>query len=185
MAKMYNPSEAVEAMAKSLIPSHHPELATARMAFLFVDKTSRKGGRERWGSVTKVSGRWEFMTELDFIIEVASPIWNDITERQRQALVDHLLECCSGEEDEQSGEMKWSTREPDVQEFSSILQRHHVWNDSLTAFIRVAQEIDLSGIISSEMSEETEGEVEDEVEEEVEEELNLNAGDDDIDLSGV
>lgn len=183
MAKRYEPAESVEAIAKSLIPSHHPELASARMSFLFMDQTARKGGRELWGKSTKVSGRWTHLTELDFIIEVASPIWNDLTERQRQALVDHLLECCAGEEDEKTAEMKWSIREPDVQEFSSILQRHHIWNDSLTGFVRVAQEIDLSGIISEEMESEEEVEAAEEAEEE-ESEVNLNA-DEDFYLSEV
>jgi hypothetical protein len=108
-----------------------------------MDTTPKKGGRELWGKASKVSGRWEHLTELDFIIEIAEKPWGEITESQRQALMDHLLESCTGEEQE-DGSMKWSIREPDVQEYSTILSRHGVWNESLSGFIQVAQTIDIA-----------------------------------------
>lgn len=162
MSKTYSKSDTIAAIANSLIPSHHPELATARIDYLFMSSTPKKGGRELFGKASKVSGKWEFLVELDFLIEVSEPAWAELSEDQRRALVDHLLEGCTGEEDESSGEMKWGIREPDVQEFSTILQRHGVWNEALTGFVQVAQQIDLSAIIEEET-----GEVE-------ENELNLN-----------
>ena len=67
--------------------------------------------------------------------------WNGLEEGQRKALVDHLLEYCSGEADEETGEMKWTVREPDVREFSTILSRHGAWNEGLVGFIQVAHTI--------------------------------------------
>jgi hypothetical protein len=43
--------------------------------------------------------------------------------------------------------MKWSIREPDVQEFSAILRRHGAWNDDLTAFASVAKSIDIDALV--------------------------------------
>jgi hypothetical protein len=117
---------------------------------MFIDRTPKKGGRELYGKAVKVSGRWETLTELDFIVEVALPKWNDLSEDQRTALVDHLLERCHGEEDEETGAYKWSLREPDVQEFSTILKRHGIWNESLTSFVQVAQGLDIASIIQEE-----------------------------------
>lgn len=162
MAKTYSESETIEAIAASLIPMYHPELANARIKCLFMDQTPKKNGREIPGKAQKVSGKWEHLTELDFVLEIAEPVWNDMTNDQRTALVDHLLECCTGEEDEQSGEMKWSIRSPDVQEFSTILERHGNWNETLGGFLQVAQSIELDGII------------EDETESDAETELDLN-----------
>jgi len=145
-------AEEVELIAESLIPNYHPELATARIKYLFVEKAPKKGGRELPGKASKVSGKWEHLTELDFTIEVPAPTWDEASNEQRQALVDHLLEYCTAEEDEKTGDFKWLIREPDVREFSSILQRHSCWNDTLTDFVTVAQGIDVSGIVDEEMN---------------------------------
>ena len=60
------------------------------------------------------------------------------------------MERCWGEEDEEDAgaPMSWSLREPDVQEFSSILRRHGAWNDDLAGFASVAKEIDLAAIVT-------------------------------------
>jgi len=136
--------------------TYHPELATARIAYLFIDRVPKKGGRELYGKAVKVSGRWQELTELDFCIEVSLPKWQDLTDDQKTALIDHLLERCSGEEDEEDGSYKWSLREPDVQEFSTILQRHGIWNESLTGFVQVAQSLNIADIVREETGEDVE-----------------------------
>lgn len=147
MPKVYSEAETIETLAKPLIAPFHPELATARMKFVFVDKGSMKAGRPVYGKVKKLSGISEFLIEADFVIEVAQDHWNELDENQRTALVDHLLERCSGEEDENTGEMVWVVREPDVQEFTSILRRHGAWNTDLTTFASVAKAIDIEGMV--------------------------------------
>lgn len=143
MAKIYGLAETVEEIAKSILPSYHPELATARIGYIFVDKASQKNGRPTLGKARKISGALEFLLEKDFLIEVALDQWNPASEQKRHALVDHLLECCTGEEDDETGEMKWKVREPDVREFSSILHRHGAWTDELTGMVQVAQQLNL------------------------------------------
>ncbi len=141
MPKVYGNAETVEVIAQRILPSYHSELASARLKFIFVDKASMKNGRPVLGKARKVSGSLEFLLELDFLIEVALDQWNDLTEAQRVALVDHLMERCVGEEDEESGTMHWKVREPDVQEFTTILRRHGAWNANLADLVSVAQEI--------------------------------------------
>lgn len=148
MSKEYGLSEAVEAMAQQAIPMFHPHLATARITYLFVDKGSMKAGKPVLGKVKKVTGSLEFLLEKDFLVEVALDFWNDLSDTQRHALVDHLLERCFGEEDEDSGEMVWSVREPDVQEFSSILRRHGAWNEGLAGFVSVAKTVDIDEMVA-------------------------------------
>lgn len=146
MPKVYGNAESVETLAKNLIPMYHPELATARVKYVFVDKASTKSGKPVYGKVRKVSGVMEFLIESDFMVEVALDQWNEMSEQMRTALVDHLLERLTGEEDDKSGEMKWAMREPDVQEFAAILRRHGAWNDDLTAFASVAKQINIDEI---------------------------------------
>lgn len=150
MAKEYSTAESVEQIAQGLIPNLHAELGTARMLYCFVDKASVKGGIELLGKVKKLSGFNEWALEKDFVIEVAGNRWNELTPKQQQALVDHLLERCTGEEDEKSGEMKWMLREPEVQEFATILRRHGAWHPGLVSFVEIAQGIELDEIIEEE-----------------------------------
>jgi hypothetical protein len=146
MAQTYEPAEAVQTIAESLIGTHHPELAEASFRYIFKEKCSKRGGKPVLGTVKKMSDLQKFLItgEPDFLMEIPLDIWNELDAARRTALVDHLLECCTGEEDEQTSEMKWKTREPDVYEFSSILRRHGAWTDDLSNFAIVAQSLDLS-----------------------------------------
>ena len=76
---------------------------------------------------------------------ISADLWNESEAHERTAILDHLLERCTGEESEKDGSMGWKIREPDVQEFSSILDRHGAWNTTLAGFVSVAQKVDLSG----------------------------------------
>jgi len=143
MPRLYGNAERVEEIAASILPTYHSELATARMQYIFVDKAGQKNGRPILGKAKRVSGAWEFLLEKDFIIEVAADCWNDASEPQRAALVDHLLESCTGVEDEETGDMKWSMRTPDVQEFTSILHRHGAWTEALQGMVEVAQRLNV------------------------------------------
>jgi len=144
MPQTYENAEAVEALAKTLIPSHHPELATARFRYVFKEKAGKKGGKTVYGTVKKMSDLMIFLIDADYLVEIALDSWTPLDASKRTALVDHLLERCLGEEDEETAEMKWKLREPDVQEFSSILRRHGTWNEDLVGFVSVAQTLDLS-----------------------------------------
>lgn len=148
MSKLYSDAEGVAAEAQRLIPLYHPELATARMRFIYVDKASQKNGRPIYGKVKRVSGNMEFLLELDFLIEVGLDAYNELTAEQRTAAIDHLLEQCTGEEDEKTGEMKWSMREPDVREFTTIFRRNGAWQDHYAEFIAVAKLIDVDSIVA-------------------------------------
>lgn len=143
MAREYGAAESVEEIALRLIPTYHPELATARIAYIFVDKASKRGGRAVLGKARKISGALEYLLQQDFIVEVALECWNELADRQRNALVDHLLESCTGEEDETTGEMKWVMREAEVKEFASILSRHGAWTDELSGMVEIAQRLNL------------------------------------------
>lgn len=139
-----HPAEAVEELANSLLANYHPELSTARLKYLFTEKAANKGGRPILGKVQKCSGALELYSDADFIIYVAMDKWNDLDAGKRTALVDHLLERCTGEEDAEdpSATMKWKTREPDVHEFSTILKRYGAWTEDLAGFCAIAQSLD-------------------------------------------
>lgn len=161
MTKEYSEAELVEELATRLIAPYHPELATARIKYIWVETASMKSGRAILGKVRKLSGAIEFLLQHDFLIEVALDKYNELTPQQRTALVDHLLERCYGEENEKDGSMKWKVREPDVQEFASILQRHGAWNEELNGFVSIAQHVKVDDLVEevvASVAEETVGE---------------------------
>jgi hypothetical protein len=143
MAMMYGEAEEAEKIANNLVGTYHPELATARFRYIFKEKASKKGNKPVMGSVKKMSDLMVYLINVDFMVEIPLDIWNELDNTKRTALVDHLLERCSGEEDEESGEMKWKVREPDVHEFSSILRRYGAWTTELAEFSSIAKSLDL------------------------------------------
>jgi len=150
MPGSYTTAETLESMAEEIIGQHHPHLGTARILYLFCEKAGKKNGVELLGKVEKLSGWKEYILEKDFRMEVPLDKWNDLSEEQRRALIDHLLERCYGEEEEETGEMKWKVRDPDVQEFSGILRRHGAWHEGLRTFVEVAHGVKIDDIIEEE-----------------------------------
>ncbi len=60
MPKVYAPAEAVESLVPDLIRMYHPELATARIKYIFVDKASSKNGKPVLGKVRRITGILDF-----------------------------------------------------------------------------------------------------------------------------
>jgi hypothetical protein len=143
MPKEYVSAESVETVAQGILPTFHAELVEARIRYYFVSEHAMKGGRPVYGKARKMSGAMRYLVDYDFVVEIAMDLWNDLDGPQRTAVVDHLLEYCTGEADEESGEMKYTMREPDVKEFATILTRHGAWNDTLVGLVQIAQRINI------------------------------------------
>jgi len=136
-------SDTVAEIAKRLIPKHHPELASANIIYLCRNKAAKSAGKLVPGHLKKAtpteahisrsyfSSNHEDNQEAHFIMTVALEVWNNMQPNQRHALVDHLLTRCVGTEDEKSGEMRYSIRPPQIQEFSEIAERYGRWNNEL------------------------------------------------------
>lgn len=131
--------DAVAEIAKKLVASTHPHLASAKIEFFSRSKAQKHGGRQTPGTIKKASPFEKHLVsqfrqdheEPDYIMIVALDVWNLFQPSQRTALVDHLLTHCVAEENEQDGSMKYSIQPPDVQEFAEIVGRHGKWNEPL------------------------------------------------------
>ena len=144
MPKEYVDAESVETLAKTILPTFHAELAEAKIKYFFVSEHSMKGGRPIIGKAKKLSGAAQFLAGgFDFAIEIALDLWNQMDDAKRRAWLDHLLEYCTGEEDEESGEMSYKMREPDVKEFATIIARHGAYNDDLVGLVQIAQRLNI------------------------------------------
>lgn len=129
---IFGDADSVSEFARRLIPKYHSHLASARIRYIYRSRATKGGGLVVPGHVTKLSKKYEFLLNADFMIEIALDVWDNLNETQRSALVDHMLQRCGGEENEKTGDMKWSIRAPEVQEFPEIAGRHGQWTDALS-----------------------------------------------------
>lgn len=128
---LFDDFPAAENLAKNLISNYHSDLVSARIKYICRNKAAKKGGKPVPGNIYKMAGKYTYLTDCDYVMEIALEVWNDFSQSQRLALTDHLLARCFGIEDEKTGEMRWKIRPPEVQEFSEIVERHGQWNESL------------------------------------------------------
>lgn len=132
--------EASQLLAEQLIKDYHDSLAEANFIFLCRNKPIKQGGRTVGGTVKKANPLERHLgghlfpedKEPDFIMMISLDEWNAMAEnpRQRQALVDHLLTRCVGDEQE-DGSYKYSIRAAQVQEFPEVVERNGRWNADL------------------------------------------------------
>lgn len=145
MAKEFQPAPDVEAIARELIELYHSHLGPVRIEYVFVLEAPKVAGKLVWARAKKVSGlnAWlaqeqrRELTEPEefFVIEVVKPIWGQLDEKARKALVDHELTHCWVDE-----KGKLSIHPHDLEEFNSIVRRWGLWRDDVQLFIEAARD---------------------------------------------
>lgn len=128
---MWEAGKDVWAIAQDLISKYHSNLALVdkEIAIIFRGKASKSGGQVVLGTSKKASPLFKVLGkgEYKFIIEIAGDEWQTLSDEQRVALMDHLLCACKVEEDEKSGDVKFSIASPEVSFFWDELKRHGDW----------------------------------------------------------
>ena len=134
MAEMWLAGEEVVNTMRDLVARHHPHLATIvdNIAILFKDKATMAGNKVVIGKSAKASPVIVTLTKKPwrFIFTLAADEWQKMEEKNRVALLDHLLCGCKGEEDEKSGEMNFFLQPPDVEFYKEEVLRHGLWRTS-------------------------------------------------------
>jgi len=118
-------------IASRLIPKFHPHLVDAEIRYICRNRAAKRSGANVPGNVYKMSGKYRFLIGVDFVLEIALEVWNNLAPNQRTALVDHLLTRCEGVEDEETGAYKWRVIPPVIQEFPEVAERNGQWNEGL------------------------------------------------------
>lgn len=147
MPQEYSPAPEVEEIARDLIYSDHTHLASVRVEYIFASEEIKQNGKVVWGRAKKVTGlnAWlasEFErrdakeAEEFFVIEIVRPIWLQLTEKEKKALVDHELTHCEVDLDTS----RLSIRPHDLEEFTSIVQKHGLWRSDVEVFVEAAKQ---------------------------------------------
>lgn len=129
MSSIYKADPDVVDMMKELVGKYHPDLAIVidEIAVVFREKAAQRGGRAVLGKSAKASPLIGVLGDTDykFILELGGDAWLELTSRQRNALLDHLLCACRAEEED--GKVKFSIAPPDVSFFWDELDRWGDW----------------------------------------------------------
>lgn len=149
----YKLATEAQKIGAGIMEEHHPHLLGVRVEFLFMDKTPKSKGREVWGRAKKIGGLNAFLAlgpntlpefyadqPFDlFVIEISEEIWERLTARGKAALIDHELSHCEIDEDDE-GRVSLAVVGHDITEFSGVLQRHGLWNESVENFVKAGAE---------------------------------------------
>jgi len=117
----YEIEDELQGPVRALVDEHHPHLADAKIAVLYrIGKWICRGKKEK-GKALIVPAIWQCMTGLDLLLVVNKKAYLRQDEAGRLAMLDELL-CRYADTDA----ARYVTREPDIQEFSDIVNRRKV-----------------------------------------------------------
>ena len=127
-------------LSRTLIAKYHSHLVSCEIAYLFSNKTKKKHGREVVASAKKASPELQFLAGCQFVITISYPVWQELDEKVKLAVMDHELSHCMVEDDEETGDTKYSLLPHDVEEFSGVILRHGLYTTDLYKLGNVVQE---------------------------------------------
>lgn len=126
-----------------LIANHHPHLALIEdeIGVIFREKASEVAGVIILGKTKKAPPILSVLTDkkftYKFIIELGADEWQNLSNPQQDALLDHHLCSMAVEEDANSGAIKCQIRPPDFVGYKGEVERHGMWrpydDDTLSA----------------------------------------------------
>jgi len=128
----YKANKEIHDKVMELIGKGHPDLAlvSEEIVVIMRTKAGKRGGQVVLGAAKKVSAMANALAgeEYKFVLEVAADQWEEeLTSKQREALLDHLLCSCRCDEDGNSGEVKCYISPPDISAFRENIERYGMW----------------------------------------------------------
>lgn len=156
MVTLYRNAPELGVLAAPLIEAYHDHLIGYPLRFAWRSKAKKRRDTVTLGTAEIVRGRFAqfVMTEAEmamegqdegpamFWIEIAEDKWEELSDSQRLALLDHELLHCDVAETEDGWKM--ALRDHDVEEFNEIVRRHGLWKPSLFEFgLTVAEAVSM------------------------------------------
>ena len=101
------------------------------MAYKRIELVSEKSSY--LGKCSKATGKWRYLVDKDFVIEVFSGFWEPATQNQKEALLLHEL-CHIISEENDEGEITWKIKKHDLEEFNFVVEKYKDWRPELSEF---------------------------------------------------
>lgn len=134
--------EPVQDLAKNLISKYHSHLVNANIAFLWKNKEITQKGKNIGATAEKASAKLKALSGHDFVITISYPTWQKLSDTAHLALLDHELSHCFLDDDDETGETKYSILSHDTEMFNSEVERWGLWRTELVktaASMEIAQ----------------------------------------------
>ena len=134
----------VERLANQLIEKYNlwarfPE--PPKVVYLLRVGPWNEGERMKLGQCSKATGKWKYLTNVDFVIVLNKDFWTAFPE-SREALLLHELLHIDGQMVKYAGveRWKWYVRKHDIEEFATVVKEYGAWNERLLNFVRALRE---------------------------------------------
>lgn len=114
---------------------------------LFVFATAEKIGKEWAAKAERFPKRFRPLGEYDFAVTISKPIWDRLTDRQREALVYHELLHCG-----RDAKGKCRIVPHDVEEFELVVKHYGLWEFGLRQFSEQILSLDITSAVGQETS---------------------------------
>ena len=129
MPAEYNKTDKLNSLIKECIDEYHEELKELSIIVLM-----RKGDwvskrKTIWAKIKKATPEEIEICDCDIILIINDDIWNNITDGQQRAIIDHELSHLTCDD---YGNFKIVGH--DLEEFEHIVRRHGLWNQELVKF---------------------------------------------------
>jgi len=131
---MWVAEDSIMTTIRDLIAKYHPDLAICddEIAVIFKEKAGTVGDAVVAGKSAKAPKILGILGDIDykFVITLGADVWQQLTDPQRVALLDHHLCACRAEENPQTGMIRFYIALPDVAFFKDEIERHGFWRTS-------------------------------------------------------
>lgn len=129
--QVWEADKGVYKLMHKLLRKDHPHLLSVieEIAIVFREKASKQGGCVILGKSKRAPPILAVLSDrkCQFIIELAADEWKDLTPDQKEALVFHHLCSLHIEEDEKTGDIKYSLLPPDFIGYAAEIKKYGVW----------------------------------------------------------
>ncbi len=150
--KFFRAGSDVIKLAKQIIDTYHAHLKEAKITYLFREGDWVVSGRRKPGTAKVINAEAKCLLKCDFIISISEELFEESNDKQKEAIMDHLLCHCHYRENDKSGVKVWKLRNPDVIEFSDVIGRRGVWSDGLKNMKKACAQMNLFGTDDTEES---------------------------------
>lgn len=124
----YQEDKSIETIASKIIGEFHfPVEPMIKYLKLVSEKSTYLG------KCSLATGKWKYLIDKEFVIEVWGKWWNDATSEQREALLYHELSHI-GYTDKDDGDVVWRINSHDIEEFNKVAEKYGDWNGELRTF---------------------------------------------------
>ena len=136
MGDMWKAGQDVVDTVHDLISKYHPHLLTMQdeIAIVINEKAGKAGETIVLGKATKAAPLLGVLTDKDykFVLYVAADEWQSLNDKERTALLDHLLCACRVKEDKKTSALKPYLQPPPAY-YKEEVERHGWWRTGKVA----------------------------------------------------